>query len=272
MIGASTLLSSKWDGLSPHLMAKFYEVTKQESDGAWIASASTAYVVAPLTESNLDVTLNWQSPFEQSGPESSLPTLMAMLQSGAIQPVLESLGAAAGVAAESVGAKGPADFVTRLGSSAAAAARELEGRSGITRLNSTQVFAGMPPIKISVTALFRAWRDPVSEVEAPFNQLMSWSLPAKLSELGPIITRAADYASGREGVSGVDVLAPSLAPVKIAMTYKGKTYAPLVIESIGHPISSPVDASSRYVELLVPMTLATLTALDRGDWQRIAGQ
>ncbi|MBJ7575674.1 hypothetical protein [Luteimonas sp. MC1828] len=55
------------------------------------------------------------------------------------------------------------------------------------------------------------------------------------------------------------------------MTYKGKTYAPLVIESIGQPIGSPVASTGRFVELLVPMTLCTLTALDRDDWKRIGG-
>ena len=55
------------------------------------------------------------------------------------------------------------------------------------------------------------------------------------------------------------------------MTYKGRTYAPLVIESIGQPISSPVDSNGRYVELLVPMTLCSLTALDRADWKRMGG-
>ena len=65
------------------------------------------------------------------------------------------------------------------------------------------------------------------------------------------------------------MLAPSKAPAEIAMTYKGKTYAPLVIESIGQPINSPVDCSGRFVELLVPMTLCTLTALDREDWKRV---
>lgn len=261
-------LSSLWDGLSPHLIAKFYEVTQQESNGPWLASPSGITVLAPLTESSLDVTLNWQSPFEQSGPESSMPALMAMLQSGALQPALNSLIGAGGVLAEAVGVKGAPDAAARLSQKAAASTREFEGRTGITRLNSMQVFSGMPPIRISVTALFRAWSDPAGEVESPFNQLMAWALPQKLSELGPILSRAADYVAGKD-VSAADVLAPSLAPTKIAMTYKGKTYAPLVIESIGQPISSPVDSNGRFVELLVPMTLCTLTALDSADWQRI---
>jgi len=51
------------------------------------------------------------------------------------------------------------------------------------------------------------------------------------------------------------------------MKYKGRTYSPLVIESIGMPMNSPVDSNGRYVEMIVPMTLCTLTAMDRKDWQ-----
>lgn len=265
----SSTLSSKWDGLSPHLLAKFFEVYQKDAGGEWLADDGTM-VVAALTDSNLEATLSWQSPFEHTGPESSMPALMAMLQSGAITQVLDSFGNAAKTGAEALGGGGLASVIGHFTGEAKAAARGLEGRSGITRLNSTQVFSGMPPIKIQVTALFRAWSDPTSEVEAPFNQLMSWALPEQLSELGPILSRAVDYAVGGQ-LSPTDVLAPSKAPTRIGMTYKGKRYAPLVIESIGQPINSPVDSSGRFVELLVPMTLCTLTALDRQDWKRIAG-
>lgn len=62
----------------------------------------------------------------------------------------------------------------------------------------------------------------------------------------------------------------------LELTISGGTPAkarptPLVIESIGQPISSPVDSSGKYVELLVPMTLCTLTAPDREDWKRVSG-
>lgn len=259
-------LSSEWGGLSPHLLAKFYEVYRDDR-GEWLADDGIV-VTAPLTESSLDVSLNWQSPFENSGPEASLPALMAMLQSGAIQPLINSAGKAAESGAEAVGAGGLAAAARHFTGSAIAAARGLEGRAGITRLNSTQVSAGMPPVKFQVTALFRAWSDPAKEVEEPFNQLMAWAMPQKLSELGPILSRAADYAAGSLD-NPADVLAPSLAPTKIGMTYKGKSYSPLVIESIGQPIGSPIDSNGRFVELLVPMSLCSLTALDRDDWVRI---
>ena len=71
---------------------------------------------------------------------------------------------------------------------------------------------------------------------------------------------------GRRGPIGVAF--PSIAPAKIAMQYKGRTFSPLVIESIGMPLSSPVNKDGLYVELAVPMTLCSLTAIDREDWSR----
>ena len=264
---SSRTLKSEWGGLSSHLQARFYRIYQNDAR-QWLADDGIV-VTAPLTESNLDISLNWQSPFENSGPESSMPALMAMLQSGAIRPVINSVANAMEQGAAAVGADGLAAATRQFASGAKAATRGLEGRAGMTRLNSTQVFAGMPPAKFQVTALFRAWSDPVKEVEEPFNQLMAWALPQKLSDLGPILSRAADYAAGSLE-NPADVLAPSLAPAKIGMTYKGKTYSPLVIESIGQPIGSAIDSDGHYVELLVPMTLCTLTAIDRDDWARLS--
>lgn len=252
------VLSSLWDGLSPYLIAKFYEVAKT-GEGGWgrVADKTDPLTVhAPLTEANMEIVLNWQSPFEQAGPESKAPALMAMLQSGALQPIVDSLmpnrqGAAAGTVATAQQQSN--DFL-----------QQFEGRTGITKLNSTQVFTGMPPVKITVTALFRAWRDTLSEVETPFNKLMEWALPVALSPDGSVLARAAETAAGSMGY--VEALMPSKSPTRIAMEYKGRTYSPLVIESIGVPLSAPVDASGRFVELAVPLTLCTLTAIDRQDW------
>lgn len=205
---------------------------------------------APLTEANLEVVLNWQSPFEQAGPESRAPTLLAMLQSGVLQPIIDSL---APKVEEGGVHKRANEFL-----------RQFEGRTGVTKLNSMQVFNGMPPVKITVTALFRAWQDAASEVEAPFDKLMKWALPVSLSEDGSVLARAVEAVKGDKGY--IEALLPSTSPTRIAMHYKGRTYSPLVIESIGMPMSSPVDKDGRYVQLAVPLTLCTLTAIDRKDW------
>ena len=76
-------LSSLWDGLSTHLIASFFEVAKI-GDDAWGRTDKTdpKTVLAPLTEANMEVALNWQSPFEQAGPESKAPALMAITHHG----------------------------------------------------------------------------------------------------------------------------------------------------------------------------------------------
>ena len=236
------VLSSEWLGLSPHLIASFYRVVK-DGQGIWRPADDLITIKAPLTEAGMEVALSWNSPFEDAGADKGMPTISAMLQSGQIQPYLNALGVGGGKIANT--------------------AKEFEGRTGITKLNSTQVFAGMPPVKIQVTALFRAWLDPAKEVEAPVNQLMAWALPEELSVDGAIVSI---IKATKDQSSAIAALLPSAAPVMVAMLYKGRTYSPLVIESITYPLNSPIDASGRFTELSIPMTLCTLTAFDRKDW------
>lgn len=183
----------------------------------------------PLVDSNLESVLNWQSPFEQAGPESKAPALFAMLQSGALQPIVDSLNPFANKKTSASDPQSQQQAETFL--------KQFEGRTGITKLNSTQVFNGMPPVKITVTVLFRAWRDAASEVEAPFNKLMEWALPIELAKDGSLLSRAAETVRGTMGY--VEALLPSKSPTRIAMKYKGNLYSPLVIESIGMPMNSP---------------------------------
>jgi hypothetical protein len=243
-------LSSLWGGLSEHLIAQFYEVDR---DGKRTDPDVT--VKAPLTDAQLDFTFAWQSPFENAGPETKAPTLFAMLQSGAINPIIESV---AGKPSAGGAQQKSAEFL-----------KQFEGRTGITKLNSTQVFSGMPPGDCTITALFRAWKDPIKEVEEPYNQLMLWAFPQELAKDSTLLTGATNAVKGDKG--WIEATLPSKSPTLIAMKYKGEIYAPLVIESIGKPLSSPIDANGRFVELLVPMKLSTLTAWDRNDWKNIKG-
>ncbi|WP_446810557.1 hypothetical protein ACH50O_02925 [Methylomonas sp. 2BW1-5-20] len=141
-------------------------------------------------------------------------------------------------------------------------AHGLEGRTAITKLNSTQVFVGATPAKFNITALFRAWKDPVKEVHEPFNQLMKWALPVELSDEGSLAARLL-----QDGFKYATTF-PSVAPVLLAVKYKDATYWPLVIESISKDTNAPVDKNGKFVELSVPMQLTTLAAIDRGDWDK----
>jgi hypothetical protein len=237
------VLTSNWDGLSEQLVASIYQVVRKGSN--WGPIANGVVVKAAITEADMELALAWTGAFEDSDTDAQFPTTAAALQSGYPQSLIQAMG---------IGDTG-------IGESASKLASRFEGRTGITKLNSTQVFTGMPPVKINATLLLRAWADPVEEVEKPFDQLVKWSLPPKLSKDGSIIARIA-----RSGESAIDALMPSIAPIQVALVYKKRCYSPLVIESIGIPMNSPVDQAGNYVQMLLPVTLTTLTALDRDDW------
>ena len=99
-INGGAVFGSEWMGLSEHLIASFYEVTK-DSEGGW-KRVSGPTVKAPLTEASMEIALNWHSPFEDSGIEKGRPTVAAMFQSGEIQPYLEAVGLGEGKLSETV--------------------------------------------------------------------------------------------------------------------------------------------------------------------------
>lgn len=241
-----TILKSLWDGLNEHLIAKFYEVDRK------MAPIGNVEVWAPLTDANFEASFGWASQFENVGAQNVSPTISNMATSGAFHDVASDLKS------------GKGGFMDGLLDKAEKTVSRYEGKTGITKLNSTQIFTGMQPIKIPITALFRAWRDPQVEVELPFDQMMRWALPIELAPDGSMIARAIAAARGNGSI--IDAPLPSKAPTMIAMNYKGRTYGPLVIESIGQPLSSPVDDQGRFVSLQVPIMLCSLTAIDRNDW------
>jgi len=238
------VLTSNWDGLSDSLIARFYPVRR--NGGQWVAVPDAERVVAcaVLTEASLEIALNWQSQFENTDTDSQFPSVTAGLQSGVPQQTIDAVlgSSAAGDALRSV-------------------ANQFTGRSGITRLNSMQAFTGMPPVKITATAMLRAWSDPWKEVEQIFDQMALWALPVELARDASIIARLASADS-----SAAESLMPSLAPITVAMQYKNKIYSPLVIESITDPLDAPSDGDGHAVHKVFQIQLSTLTAIDRSDW------
>lgn len=238
-------VGSLWDGIHPTLIAIL-----SVCDHTGAPRVGTVPVRGLLVEdANLEFTLNWQSPFEGAGPETRAPTLTAMLQSGALQPIAERLSADVGAATKEL-------------------TDTARGRTGMTKLNSTQVFSSMPPMRLQVTFLLRAWSDPQREVEAPLDRLMALSLPQYLAPEGTMITAAVDWFRGDQHTVGslVESALPSKSPPMVSLTYKGRTFAPLVIESIGVPLNAPSDRYGRFVQIQLPVTLASLTAMDGADW------
>lgn len=247
------VLGSKWDGMNEHLLARIF--LGEKGDAGWGRSTiDRTTVVCPLIDPQMEIVQNWQSPFEQAGVDAQAPFFAAMLQTGGFLPVLDKISDLA----KQVGAEatsGLSDY-----------ARQGIGRSSITKLNSTQVFTGMPPIKITTTLLFRAWNDSTAEVERPVDQLMSWVLPEEISGDASLVLRLAEATTANDKGAMLKAMFPSKAPPIVGLTYKNRTWLPLVIESISLPIGSPIDAQGRFTELAVQATFCTLTALDRADW------
>ena len=255
------VLSSQWAGLNRHLLAQFFEVRGSTVNGVrkWERAQGGVTVQAPLSDSSLAIDLSWNDPFGDSGMQNKSPALMAMLQSGQMQGLLDTVTGMID--------KGKAGAATaKMNQAARDFANKAEGRASITKLNSTQIFSGMPPIKFTVKALFRAWNDPAAEVEAPINQLMAWALPQELSEDGTLVQRLAN-SPGSGSDTLLNLALPSLAPTVIGMTYKGRTFLPLVIENISLPLSSPINGRGQYTHMQVDMTIQSLTAIDANDWK-----
>jgi hypothetical protein len=173
-----------------------------------------------------------------------------MLQSGQLAPELQNILS-----------RMPLGSAADAGTSVGKLLRDATGRTGITKLNSTQVFSGMPPVKISFTAHFRALIDAYSEVRQPITQLEQWAVPQYLADQGVI---AGALQNGLKQ-SSLETIYPSVAPQLLAMKYGDQTILPIVIESISKPITLPRSSQGEALTVAVQLTVATLTAVDRRD-------
>lgn len=258
----SPVSGSQWGDISPTLIARIYEVNHL---GEKLYDSGTTLECLFVDDANLEATFNWHSPFEGSGAGGMAPTLMNMLQSGTIQPIIERIG---GIMSKADRTKLEDSAPSSWGGQASGAVAHARGRTGITKLNSTQVFTGMAPVRLAVTIMLRAWLDPKTEVEDPLNLLMNWALPRDLAAEGTLLTAALDWAGSdnRTANSLVEAALPSIGPTMLAVKYKSRTYAPMVIESIGIPLNSPSDEQGQFVQIQVPVVLSSLTAWDGEDW------
>ncbi|QIB09044.1 hypothetical protein GZ982_30330 (plasmid) [Pseudomonas fluorescens] len=256
MRAASNDLGSDWGNLSPLLLARVFVC-----DAKGVADIREYEgVYGALEEGSFEATFNWQSPFENMGPETKAPALTAMIQSGSLVPVLNALQAVNPDPNGKVGG-----MLDAGADKLKAAVKELEGRTGMTKLNSRQVFSGAPPTRINFSMEFRATTDAAREVMAPLQRLLEWVFPQELAEEG-ILSEV--LQTSRDVDSFIKALFPSFAPKLLGLTYAGQTYSPMVLETISYPLHGPKDSRGNFIALTVQLSMATLTALDRPDIKR----
>lgn len=251
---------AQWGKINHDLLAQIYVVDKEGN------SKKGGYrVVCAITEGTFEVGSEYSSPFD-ANPDQRLPTLMGMIQSG------EFVSAVGTVAANAASGDGIiAGAVSGIVSVAKAAGigeigqaiQQLEGKTNLTKVNSTQIFVNTKPIDINVTLYFRAWRDAKKEVEEPVSYLEQWAVPISLSTTGTAVNIS------EKGILGG--LFPSEAPPFVALQYAKKTFLPFTLRNVSKPLVVERDSQMNALAYVVTAQLSSRTAWDASDIRKLYG-
>ncbi|MFV5374588.1 hypothetical protein [Acinetobacter calcoaceticus] len=249
----STEADPFYGAISKH---KYAEFSLCDKDGNPVASP---VIRALLTEGDKSIESQWQTPFENSNPELKMPMLMANLQTGQMLQAAATLGENSPfISALSDMASGPL-------ATAESALKSVEGRTNLTKVNTTQVFLSTSSVRLNLSIFFLAFSDAKSEVEDRIMQLEAWSLPVSLSSDSTLQNVINDSNTALEGLfSGV-------IPPFVSLTTHGKTYKPFIIESVSAPIVAPIDEKGNRLSLAVNISLMSRTAWDSKDIYSLYG-
>jgi len=258
LVNPNKTIKSSWGNLNKLLLAKIQPCDPRTG----VILDGYIPVICPINEANMEASLNWQSPFESAGAESKAPALMALIQSGQTSIYLNALRGALGDIDNKFGTDLSNSSLGESAKKAEVKSDSLVGRTGITKLNSRQVFGGLPPLSITGNLHFRAIKDPIEEVLFPVMDLWRWALPQKLAADG---TLKAIYDEVKGGGDYMKGLFPSQSPLTVAFTYAGETISPLVIETIQAPLDNPRDSYGNSIHKVLNITLSSLTSLDKND-------
>lgn len=252
---------SRWGNLS---RLKIAHISLCDKNGTPFTDSPV--VEALLTEGEFTVESDYQSPFEASNPEQKLPTLLGMLQSGEIASTLAqskegdgAVGAAVAIGGQIIKA---VESIVGLPGGFADVIQSVEGRSSLTKLNSTQIFVSTHSIRMPLTLFFQAIYDAKIEVENQVRLLEKWCLPEQLAN--SLLANVAD-----KGL--FEGLFPSTAPPFVRIEYGGRVYAPFLISSVSTPLVAPTDAQGNRLSLSVSLSIVSRQAWDATDIDALYG-
>ena len=266
---SSKKLGSNWGdmGLNKNLIVKIRPVIEGNFEGGQGEQTYNVDPAAPVVESLFEdaeftIESQYSTPFESSNPEGRLPNLMGMIQSGQVSATFYSFFAhvndptgVSGAVAD-VGAA-IADTTGFSAKGALEAAEKgfqgLLGKSNFTKLNSRQIFTSSNSVRISGSLVFQAWANAKTEVEDALEQLQVWASPRTLSAKSLLVSGATDGLKG---------MFPSEIPPLVQLQYGGKTYSPMVIESVSAPITAPMNKDGHRIAVKVQISFLSLTAWD----------
>lgn len=262
-------LGSDWGnhGLNKNLVVKISAVKEGNIEGGqgkqtYDVDTSQPVVASLFEEADFAIESQYTTPFESSNPEGRMPNLMGMIQSGQANAAFYSFFAASsdpkGVA--SLIAEGGAIVSDFLGvgdilSDAQTSLQGLAGKSNFTKLNSQQIFTSSSSIRITGSLIFQAWADAKAEVEDALEQLQCWASAVSLSSESLLVAGLTDGFS--------DAMFPSLIPTLVQLQYGGKTYTPMVIESVSAPITAPMNKDGSRIAVRAQIVFLSRTAWDQ---------
>ncbi len=241
-------------GLNRNLLAKIEPVHTQH-----LEKADTRVVFGILENAEFSLENQYSTPFENSNPEGRMPNLMGMIQSGQIvMQAGEFLNAGSPEVENPNDTKIPQAKEGLLGSLVEQLG-ELKERSSFTKLNSEQIYTSSHSVRISATLILSAWRNAKIEVENALQALQEWTAPVALSENGLLVN-----AVQEKSLKG---LFPSVIPVSVNLSYGGKLYMDLIIESLSAPMTAPMNANGDRITVKVQINFLSRQAWDRKDVQ-----
>lgn len=259
-------------GLNKNLIVKIRPVVEGNFEGGQGQQTYNVDPNQPIVESLFEdaeftIESQYSTPFESSNPEGRMPNLMGMIQSGQVSAAYATFfaaandptgftGAVADAGAAVGGAIGEATGISASGILEAAEGelQGLIGRSNFTKLNSRQIFTSSNSVRISGSLIFQAWSNAKTEVEDAVEQLQKWASAAKLSAESLIV------GGIKNGFS--ESMFPSIIPPLIQLQYGGKTYSPMVIESVSAPITAPMNKDGSRIAVKAQVSFLSLTAWD----------
>ena len=261
-------LGSVWreKGLNKNLVVKIRPVVEGNFEGGqgqqtYSIDTSQPTVESIFEDADFSIESQYSTPFESSNPEGRLPNLMGMIQSGQINAAYYSLFALSndptGVGATFAQGVSMAANVTGVGDMLSESEDKLQGllgRSNFTKLNSRQIFTSSNSVRITGTLFFQAWANAKVEVEDALQQLQVWSSAAELSSQSLLVGGIKDGFS--------EAMFPSIIPPLVQLQYGGKTYSPMVIESVSAPITAPMTKDGDRIAVRVQVVFLSLTAWD----------
>lgn len=267
---SSKTLGSSWgeQGLNKHLVVRIRPVIEGNFEGGQGQQTYDIDPDAPIVETLFEdaeftIESQYSTPFESSNPEGRLPNLMGMIQSGQVTAAYYSFFAAVNDPTGFTGTLGEigAAVGEATGFSASEVFEEAEGklqgllgRSNFTKLNSRQIFTSSNSVRISGVVVFQAWANAKTEVEDALQQLQQWASAAKLSAESLIV------GGIKNGFS--EAMFPSIIPPLVQLQYGGKTYSPMVIESVSAPITAPMNKDGNRIAVKAQVSFLSLTAWD----------